>query len=350
MPTDASLAAEIAAEAGRALLGLRSQFGDDRLGDPSPRPDGCRRRAGPAPPVRPADRGAAAGRRALGGGRRTRMRGCSADRVWIIDPLDGTNEYGQGRTDFAVHVALWQRGAGPDGGLTDAVVDVPALGEIWRTDEPRLVAGAPEQPRAADGGLPVAPAGRPGPAAGGRLGGPGRRGDHRPGHRGGQRGVGRGQARRGHGRAGPRPTCIPADSTSGTSPRRWPARGPRGSSPSAPSSPSTGCPRRPGRPHLPPRPGPDLHDQLALSPWHRPQPSHESPRAARNLRSARGGCATCAEIPSGDGWENGDDYGSLRTSGRAAHGPGLRARGPALRVRTARSSHPTPRSPSSPPA
>lgn len=32
-----------------------------------------------------------------------------ADRVWIVDPLDGTSEFGQGRSDFAVHVALWQR-------------------------------------------------------------------------------------------------------------------------------------------------------------------------------------------------------------------------------------------------
>ena len=29
-----------------------------------------------------------------------------ADRVWIIDPLDGTREYGEGRHDWAVHVAL----------------------------------------------------------------------------------------------------------------------------------------------------------------------------------------------------------------------------------------------------
>ena len=35
-----------------------------------------------------------------------------ADRVWIVDPLDGTWEYGQGRADFAVHVALWSREAG----------------------------------------------------------------------------------------------------------------------------------------------------------------------------------------------------------------------------------------------
>jgi 3'(2'), 5'-bisphosphate nucleotidase len=30
----------------------------------------------------------------------------SASRVWIIDPLDGTREYGEARTDWAVHVAL----------------------------------------------------------------------------------------------------------------------------------------------------------------------------------------------------------------------------------------------------
>ena len=30
----------------------------------------------------------------------------SARRVWIVDPLDGTREYGEGRGDWAVHVAL----------------------------------------------------------------------------------------------------------------------------------------------------------------------------------------------------------------------------------------------------
>ena len=29
------------------------------------------------------------------------------ERVWIVDPLDGTREWGEGRTDWAVHVALW---------------------------------------------------------------------------------------------------------------------------------------------------------------------------------------------------------------------------------------------------
>src|ERR1700727_3420298 len=33
-----------------------------------------------------------------------------ADRVWIVDPLDGTREFGEPpRTDWAVHVALWER-------------------------------------------------------------------------------------------------------------------------------------------------------------------------------------------------------------------------------------------------
>jgi 3'(2'), 5'-bisphosphate nucleotidase len=31
---------------------------------------------------------------------------CAISRVWIIDPLDGTREYGEGRSDWAVHVAL----------------------------------------------------------------------------------------------------------------------------------------------------------------------------------------------------------------------------------------------------
>jgi 3'(2'), 5'-bisphosphate nucleotidase len=53
-----------------------------------------------------------------------------ADRVWIVDPLDGTWEYGQGRADFAVHVALWTRTA--DGGVLSAcTVDLPAAGTAY---------------------------------------------------------------------------------------------------------------------------------------------------------------------------------------------------------------------------
>ena len=37
----------------------------------------------------------------------------SAGRVWIIDPLDGTREYSERRTDWAVHVALAVDGPRP---------------------------------------------------------------------------------------------------------------------------------------------------------------------------------------------------------------------------------------------
>ena len=37
------------------------------------------------------------------------LRRLDDDRVWIIDPLDGTREFAEGRSDWAVHVALWRR-------------------------------------------------------------------------------------------------------------------------------------------------------------------------------------------------------------------------------------------------
>ena len=58
----------------------------------------------------------------------------TAPRVWIVDPLDGTREFGeQGRTDWAVHVALWERSAAPGnagaaGELTAGAVALPAQG------------------------------------------------------------------------------------------------------------------------------------------------------------------------------------------------------------------------------
>lgn len=52
----------------------------------------------------------------------------SSDRVWIIDPLDGTNEYGEdGRADWAVHVALWERNSNLGGDLTAGAVALPAF-------------------------------------------------------------------------------------------------------------------------------------------------------------------------------------------------------------------------------
>jgi 3'(2'), 5'-bisphosphate nucleotidase len=59
----------------------------------------------------------------------------AARRVWIVDPLDGTREFGEpGRTDWAVHVALWERsGAGGSGDLTAGAVALPAQGRVLST-------------------------------------------------------------------------------------------------------------------------------------------------------------------------------------------------------------------------
>ncbi|MDL9937990.1 3'(2'),5'-bisphosphate nucleotidase CysQ [Gordonia sp. ABSL1-1] len=53
----------------------------------------------------------------------------SADRVWIIDPLDGTREFASGTDDWAVHVALTENGT-----VTEAAVSLPATGEVFRAD------------------------------------------------------------------------------------------------------------------------------------------------------------------------------------------------------------------------
>jgi 3'(2'), 5'-bisphosphate nucleotidase len=66
-----------------------------------------------------------------------------ADRLWIIDPLDGTTEFGEeGRTDWAVHVALWRRGEG----LVDGAVALPARGITLSTADPLPELSAPAEP------------------------------------------------------------------------------------------------------------------------------------------------------------------------------------------------------------
>ncbi|CAB5013279.1 unannotated protein [freshwater metagenome] len=70
----------------------------------------------------------------------------SANRVWIIDPLDGTNEYSEeGRGDWAIHVALWENGE-----LTAGAVALPVLGITLSTDpatKPVLPAPLTRKPR-----------------------------------------------------------------------------------------------------------------------------------------------------------------------------------------------------------
>jgi 3'(2'), 5'-bisphosphate nucleotidase len=79
----------------------------------------------------------------------------AADRVWIVDPLDGTNEYGEGRADWAVHIALWERGE-----LVAGAVSLPSITTVFGTQpapvvperthgKPRLVTSRNRAPYAA---------------------------------------------------------------------------------------------------------------------------------------------------------------------------------------------------------
>ncbi len=131
---DHVLARDLADEAGRLLLALRARGGDqdvlraagDRLSHEF--------LAAQLAARRPAD--------ALlseeGIDDKARL---AADRVWIVDPLDGTREFGEeGRADWAVHVALWERaaaGGGEDtdgaGTLTAGAVALPAQGRVLST-------------------------------------------------------------------------------------------------------------------------------------------------------------------------------------------------------------------------
>jgi 3'(2'), 5'-bisphosphate nucleotidase len=122
------LARELAAEAGRRLLELRARGGEpdvlrkagDRLSHEFLTAQLAARRPGD---VVLSEEGADDPAR------------LTARRVWIVDPLDGTREFGEpGRTDWAVHVALWERGdAGDPGDLTAGAVALPAQGRVLST-------------------------------------------------------------------------------------------------------------------------------------------------------------------------------------------------------------------------
>lgn len=62
-------------------------------------------------------------------------------RCWIIDPLDGTREYADGRPDWAVHVAL-----AVDGAPVLGAVAVPALGRLFRSDRVAAPTAGREKP------------------------------------------------------------------------------------------------------------------------------------------------------------------------------------------------------------
>lgn len=152
-PDDHRLAHDLATRAGELLVELRARAGasaherwtlrdDGDLGSHHFLVDALR-------DARPDDRvlseEGAEDRRRLG-----------AHRVWIVDPLDGTREFGElDRTDWAVHVALVV-----DNVLAAGAVALPAVGVTFSTAEPPVV------PPAADGARPrmVVSRSRPHPA------------------------------------------------------------------------------------------------------------------------------------------------------------------------------------------
>lgn len=130
--TDGELAADLAREAGRLLLDLRGKGGlegkaagqeGDRLAN---RYLVARLRA-----ERPEDG-------LLSEECKDTPERLGKRRVWIVDPLDGTREYGEGRADWAVHVGL-----AVDGVAETGAVALPGLdGLVLRSDRP-----SPRPPR-----------------------------------------------------------------------------------------------------------------------------------------------------------------------------------------------------------
>lgn len=129
--TDAELAADLAADAGKLLLQVRAEIGFDQpwtLGEAGDRQANSlllRRLQAERP-----------GDAVLSEEAHDDLARLKSDRVWIIDPLDGTREFStQGRDDWAVHIALWRRSSNGQPEITDAAVALPARGNVvYRTD------------------------------------------------------------------------------------------------------------------------------------------------------------------------------------------------------------------------
>ena len=136
--TDAELAADLAAKAGALLLALRANSGlsGKALGDAA---DAAANRL-----LVEEIRAERPGDGLLSEESRDTAERLGKRRVWIIDPLDGTREFGEGRSDWAVHVGLAIEGAAHTG-----AVALPGLdgGLVLRSDRPAPLPPMPERPR-----------------------------------------------------------------------------------------------------------------------------------------------------------------------------------------------------------
>lgn len=138
---DAALAARLATEAGARLLGVRERIARGECTAAEAKDAGDREAhdflVAALAEARPAD----AVLSEEGTDDPTRL---SAERVWIVDPLDGTREFGEPpRTDWAVHVALVV-----DHEVVASAVALPGAGLTLSTDPaPPPPPPMPERPR-----------------------------------------------------------------------------------------------------------------------------------------------------------------------------------------------------------
>jgi 3'(2'), 5'-bisphosphate nucleotidase len=136
--SDHELAASLATDAGRLLLGVRTEFAEASTAE---RKDAGDKRShdflmAALAEARPDD----AVLSEEGADDPVRLR---SERVWIVDPLDGTREFSElDRDDWAVHVALWERGE-----LIAGAVALPAQGVTFATPTVAAPPAAPGAPR-----------------------------------------------------------------------------------------------------------------------------------------------------------------------------------------------------------
>ena len=122
--TDHELAARLATEAGELLLKVRLELAE--AGADERKAAGDKRSHDFLMAALGAERPGDAVLSEEGADDPIRLR---SDRVWIVDPLDGTREFSElGRDDWAVHVALWQEGE-----LVAGAVALPAQGMTLAT-------------------------------------------------------------------------------------------------------------------------------------------------------------------------------------------------------------------------
>ncbi|MFN8073155.1 MAG: 3'(2'),5'-bisphosphate nucleotidase CysQ [Mycobacterium sp.] len=147
---DHQLAARLATEAGTLLLGVRSELSEATAAER--KAQGDKRSHEFLMAQLAASRPGDAVLSEEGVDNPVRL---TAERVWIVDPLDGTREFSElDRDDWAVHVALWERGelvagavALPGQGVTLATpgVSVPPA----HTGAPRILVSRTRPPAVA---------------------------------------------------------------------------------------------------------------------------------------------------------------------------------------------------------